>query len=168
MSLHYILDGYNIIRHPDFISVKKIKDARVGLLRFITDKKPCGSSNNKVTVVFDGSGDLDTARVSNKRIEVLFTGFFPAAGAEAFHSNADDKIKKLVRDSKNPRIIVVVSDDREIQFFIKSYGARSMSAAEFINKGVAIPKPQKDLPKIGLSYSQTAKINKELEDLWLK
>ena len=95
----------------------------------------------------------------NKKVEVLFT----------FKGSADDKIKKIVGDSKNPKRIVVVSDDRDIQFFIKSCAAQSMSVAEFIQKGNPASKIPKDsTQKIELSYQEAAKINAELKKLWLE
>lgn len=169
MSLHYILDGYNIIKQSDFLSHKLLKDARRDLIRFITDKKPCGSVNNKVTIVFDGADcNFPFSRNDNKRVEVLFTQpLRPGAGFTHNHS-ADERIKKMVGDSKNPKSIVVVSDDREIQFFIKSCGARSMGVAEFLRKGMPSPKHAKELPKTELTSSQVAKINRELAKTWLK
>lgn len=159
MSLHYILDGYNIIKQSDFLSTEVLKDARDDLLRFITDKKPSGSANHKVTVVFDGKNDVNFSCTDNKRVEIIFT----------HNHSADNRIKKMVEKSKNPKRIVVVSDDRELQFFIKSCGAHAMTVAEFIDKRNPPPKiPQDSTPKIELSYQEIAKINRELAKLWLK
>jgi len=159
MSLHYILDGYNIIKHPDFSSRKVLKDAREGLIRFIIDKKPCGSANNKVSVVFDGTADgFNFYRRESKFLEVIFT----------HNCSADTKIKKMVEVSGNPRRIVVVSDDKEIKFFVKSCAAQCMNVAIFVRKGSPILKPRRELPQIELSCSQVAKINEELAKVWLK
>ena len=159
MSLHYILDGYNIIKQSDFLSKKTLKDARSELVRFIVDKKPCGSINNKVTLVFDGNADnFHLPRKDNDRVEVLFSS----------NESADNRIRKMVEKSRNPRRIVVVSDDREIQFFVKSYQAHSMGSAKFLQKGRLTPETLKDLPKIELSHQEVAEINKELTKLWLK
>lgn len=158
MSLHYILDGYNIIKHSDFLSVKILKDARDALIRFIIDKKPCGSNKNNVTVVFDGISDASLSDSENKKIEILFTR----------SNSADNRIKKIVEEATNPKRIMVVSDDKEIQFFIKSCGARPMSVAEFISKGKPVIRPKKDLPKIELSFQEVNQINRELAKVWLK
>lgn len=158
MSLHYILDGYNIIKQSDFLANKVLKDARMDLVRFISEKKPCGSSNNSVTVVFDGRDDLDYPSGYNKGIEVLFSK----------HSSADDLIKRLVEKSPNPRRIVVVSNDREIQFFIKAHYAKAEAVEEFIQRGYPKPKKLKDAPKVELSYREAAEIDKELRSLWLR
>lgn len=158
MSLHFILDGYNIIKRSDFLETQVLKDARRDLVRFIGEKKPCGSSNNKVTVVFDGNNDFNPLCLDNKITEVIFTS----------DTNADERIKKMVKDSKNPRRIVVVSDDREIQFAVRSYGAHVTSVSEFIQKGNPPIKIPQNPPKIELSYQQIAKINQELKQVWLK
>ena len=158
MSLHFILDGYNIIKRSDFLSAKVLKDARRDLVRFIGEKKPCGSSNNKVTVVFDGNNDFNPPCLDNKITEVIFTS----------DTNADERIKKIVKESRNPRRIVVVSDDKEIQFAIRSYGAHVTSVSEFIQKGNPSVKIPQNPPKIELSYQQIAKINQELKQIWLK
>lgn len=157
MSLHFILDGYNIIKQSEFLSTKVLRDARCELVRFITEKKPCGSVNNSATVVFDGANHVNFPQTKNKGVEVLFT----------HNHSADQQIKKMVSESRNPKRIVVVSDDREIQFFIKSCGAHAMSTLEFIRKGSPAQKIPKDTPKIELSHLQVANINSELAKIWL-
>lgn len=159
MSLHFILDGYNIIKRSDFLATQVLKDGRRGLVRFISEKKPCGSSNNKVTVVFDGNNDFIPPSLDNKIAEVIFT---------SNNTNADERIKKIVKESRNPKTIVVVSDDREIQFTIRSYGAQIMTVAEFIQKGNPSLKIPQNPPKIELTYQEIAKINRELKQVWLK
>ncbi len=54
MSLHYIIDGYNLIKHRSFIPASNIHDPRFALIQFLRKKKPCGSPKNKVTIIFDG------------------------------------------------------------------------------------------------------------------
>jgi len=169
MSLHFILDGYNIIKRSDFLATQVLKDGRRELVRFISEKKPCGSSNNKVTVVFDGAEDLDFPRQrDNKGIEVIFTPPLRAGAGFTSNSSADERIKKIVKESRNPKRIVVVSDDREIQFTIRSYGAQIMTVAEFIQKGNPSLKIPQNPPKIELTYQEIAKINRELKQVWLK
>ena len=54
MSLHYLLDGYNIIKQSPRLGPKRLEDGRAGLIAFIEMRQPQGSRNNMVTVVFDG------------------------------------------------------------------------------------------------------------------
>jgi predicted RNA-binding protein with PIN domain len=155
MSLHYILDGYNIIKHPEFYAINKSKDKRPLLIKFIEEKRPCGSKNNKVTLVFDGEG-LPLAKGEN--LDIIFS----------HNETADDKIREMVSRAKNPKNMVVVTDDREIKFFIKSYGARPEGVEEFIEKAKGPSQELQETPKIELTYSQVQKINAELKRIWLK
>ena len=54
MSLHYILDGYNILKQIPAFNDLSLEDGRRGLMRWIETQRPQGSVNNTVTVVFDG------------------------------------------------------------------------------------------------------------------
>ena len=54
MSLHYVIDGYNLIKHQAFFFADRFKDGRLALIQFLRSEKPCGSPKNKITVVFDG------------------------------------------------------------------------------------------------------------------
>lgn len=80
--------------------------------------------------------------------------------------SADEKIKMLIEESGQRKNMAVVSDDNDIKFFVKSFGARSVGVEEFIN-----PKKhenlKKDLLKPELTYSQMDKINRELRKIWL-
>jgi hypothetical protein len=68
----------------------------------------------------------------------------------------------------NAKNIVVVSDDKEIKLFVKSYGAKSMSVEEFLGVEEKGLKGGRDLEaEEGITYSQMHKINEELRRLWL-
>jgi predicted RNA-binding protein with PIN domain len=161
MSLEYVIDGYNIINHPLFRAVnRKNKDSRIALLQFIRAKRLAGSPKNKITVVFDGYSTIAELSENVFNIELIF----------ARKDTADEKIKKIVEGSLNPKNIVVVSDDKEIKFFIRSAGARSISVEEFMPHKEKSPGflNEKDLLKTELTYSQIHKINQELKKIWLK
>ncbi len=164
MSLHFIIDGYNVINHPLFSQNrnKKIEDTRAALVELIEARKLCGSKNNKTTIVFDGYFDLSDIKRNLSGIEVVLS----------MDETADAKINRMIEHSPNPKNSVVVSDDKDIKFFIRSCGAKSMSVEEFMgsfsklqNKG---GNKEKDLVKTDLNYSQIAKINEELRKLWLE
>lgn len=161
MSLRYIIDGYNIIHHPIFISqrpTKKNQEPRLELLEFIRIKKPCGSPKNQIIVVFDGHSDSSWQNLDKTDIHVIFSR----------GQSADERIKKMVEQETNPKNTVVVSDDKEIRFFIKSIGARPMNIEEFIKPKKEINKVEQDLLKPELNFSQVHKINQELKKIWLK
>lgn len=162
MSLHYILDGYNIIKSSNIPLPPKLEDQRFALIKFIQEKKLCGSKNNRVTVVFDaekrGINCLRQEALGNQNIKVVFTS----------QESADQRIKEIVENSKHPKRIIVVSDDKEIGFFIKSCGAALMSTRELANKANLKPKRIKSPRAMELSYTQAAEINRELKRIWLK
>lgn len=158
MSLHYIVDGYNLIKSPLFPSCVDLKTARLFLLRFIQENKPQGSAKNKVTVVFDGRSDVYSSFLDYS-CEVIFTK----------NESADEKIKDLVSKSKNPKNIVVVSEDKEIKFFIRSLGAHCLSIKEFLFTSFKKKKSGLDDSfKPYLSQTQAQAINAELRKIWLK
>lgn len=115
-------------------------------------------SNNQITVVFDGYPKISAQNLEETDINVVFSR----------EETADARIKRMVETSKNPKNIVVVSDDREIIFFVKSIGSRSISVEEFINPEEKPQRKKEDLIKPELNYSQISKINQELKALWLK
>jgi predicted RNA-binding protein with PIN domain len=160
MSLLYIIDGYNIINHPLFSRThKKIKNTQIALLEFIKTGKLTGSLKNKITVIFDGYPTSDGCDYGGNDIEVIFSRKI----------SADDKIKRIVEESANRKNVVVVSDDREISFIVKSLGARCLGIEEFVGKDEKSRGCQKnDLLKPELSYTQIHKINQELSKIWLK
>lgn len=159
MSLLYIIDGYNITSHTKFSPLpKKINDPRRVLLEFIKTHKLCGSPKNKIAVVFDGYPNLPSQKLDKEEINVIFSK----------EETADNRIKKMLETQGNPKNTVVVSDDKEIRFFVKAVGARSIGVEEFIHPQVKPQRKKEDLIKPELNYSQIDQINKELKTRWLK
>jgi hypothetical protein len=157
MSLHFIIDGYNLIKHRSFIAPAGIHDSRFALIQFLRTEKPCGSPKNKVTIVFDGySGDFSLRDIE---FEVIFS----------CDTSADEKIKKLVENSVAPGSLVVVSDDRQIRDFARLCSVATLKVEEFLKP----PPKKRGFQKAGqekavLSYSAAHKINEELKKIWLK
>ncbi len=169
MSLTYIIDGCNLTSHVRFPrSNKNSKDSRRALLELIKIKRLAGSPRNKITVVFDGYPNLSSKNLDEFDINVIFSR----------KETADARIKQIVQTQGNPRNVVVVSDDKQIKFFIKSAGARSMGVEEFIQPASKqagrigskkkLQDEERDLIKTELSYTQMDKINQELKAIWLK
>jgi len=84
--------------------------------------------------------------------------------------DADEKIKKLVEESGNPKNIIVVSDDRQVQLAARLLHAQTSGVKEFIcgkksNKSVAAI--ELDSLDSKLTYSQMQKINAEFKERWL-
>lgn len=161
MSVHYIIDGYNVIKQVKFFTGKKLRSSREGLLRFIEIYRPQGSSRNEVTVVFDGRADVVAGPQIKSKVQVIFSK----------NESADEKIKRMVERSPNPSCIIVVSDDKEIIYYCRSLGARIKSTPEFLEKLINIPnKPQTadEHDKPELNSEMATKITEQLKHIWLK
>ncbi|MEA3369635.1 MAG: NYN domain-containing protein [Candidatus Ratteibacteria bacterium] len=155
MSLHYILDGYNIIHQVQFAG-RQLKDERERLIRFIEIFRPQGSRKNKVTVVFDGKKDIFSPPIRSE-IKVVFTR----------NESADEWIKRFVEETIQPKQCLIVSDDKEIRFFVRALGAKVISVNEFVDKVRKKIQPAKT-GEMPLSSEKAREITKELERIWLK
>ena len=158
MALHYILDGYNVIKRTEPLADQNIDDGRTTLIRLIESFRPQGSLNNQVTVVFDGRPGRSLPPESPE-VRVIFT----------YDESADDKIKRMVQDSSARRTMIVVTDDREIRFFVKSLGAQVLGSAEFLER----LKPPRGVVRLKDDYEkisgeQEKMINQELSGIWLR
>jgi predicted RNA-binding protein with PIN domain len=160
MSLLYIVDGYNAIKRSSTFDHKILKEARNRFLAWLEHERPHGSLRNRLIVVFDGSSEVFGLKEPTS-FEVIFT-----AG-----ESADDKIKKIVADCPDPKEIVVVTDDKDLAFSVRSNGAKIMSTDEFLSKGAhakkVILRPQNVEPKVSLNIVEREKITEELKKIWL-
>lgn len=155
MSLHYILDGYNIVKQVPSLKNKNLRAARDNLYSFIEANQPQGSFRNKITVVFDGKTDIGPFP-GHPFIEIIFSK----------DRSADEEIKDIVGRAKNRACVVVVTDDRHLKLDARALGSGIMSVNEFLSKPkVRIKKKEegKDIP-----FDVEYKINAELRNLWLK
>lgn len=121
MALHFLLDGYNLIYAMKEIPQGSWQEKRASLLAALNARRPQGK--NAMTVVFDSREGTGRAEKVGG-IPVLYTS----------GETADDKIIAMVRSSANPRVMVVVSNDKGIRHLLKTTGARFMSADEFLKK----------------------------------
>ncbi len=116
----FLIDGNNVMAQtagPDF----QMPSARRRLIRdiasFIAVKRA------KVKVVFDGvPDDRFPDGTKYKSVHVLYAK--PG-------SDADTRIKEIVRKASYRRDLVVVSSDREIVSYAKAKGAQTMASEEF-------------------------------------
>ena len=148
---HFVLDGYNVIRSQEWLSLGSLRDQRERLLRLVEEKAPQGRSA-QVTVVCDGRADVSSPRWGGTTT-VLFS-----AGKDA-----DSVIKNKVDQMQNPSQITVVTNDRAIQRWVRGVGAQVMSCEEFLSRTEGPP------PKRGptaLTSDEAEDINEELRDLW--
>ncbi len=161
MSLHYIIDGYNVVKQVSFLTGKKLRTGREGLAKFIERYRPQGSKRNEVTIVFDGKAEVVSPKMKTD-IRVIFSK----------GESADDVIKRIIEKASNPSRYVVVSDDKEVAFYCRSIGAKWLGVKDFIaNTGL------RKTPWKKSSYRQESKelpediadkITEDLKKLWIK
>jgi predicted RNA-binding protein with PIN domain len=156
MSLHYLLDGYNILKQIPAFRDLPLEEGRRGFLRWIGEARPQGSVNNQVTVVFDGHPD-HFGSVPQGEMRVIFSD----------GCSADDQIKRMVEENDDRKNCVVVSDDKDVFLYARSLGARVMSVRAFTSKPRGHNPPQDSGGK-NISLSGQEKINKEFSKIWLK
>ena len=165
MALHYLVDGYNIVKSLPDLADKPIDAGRLTLIRWLEIYRPQGSSKNLVTIVFDGQSGIDHVQTPSS-VKVIFSQ----------DESADDKIRKIVEDSDFKKRLVVVTDDRELKFSVRALGASVMAVKDFLAQ--AKPRGQSEVPGTGqknkpetekyISKTVEYKINAELEKIWLK
>ncbi|MGD8513373.1 MAG: NYN domain-containing protein [Deltaproteobacteria bacterium] len=126
MSLHILIDGYNLIRQSKGLAAMErasLQDGREALLERLASYKRI--KHHPITVVFDGTHAHDPlqGRTRYKGINVLFSR--PG-------ELADTVIKRLV--TRERERAVVVSSDKEITDFAALKGSATMDSLAFENK----------------------------------
>ncbi|MEW5894219.1 MAG: NYN domain-containing protein [Candidatus Omnitrophota bacterium] len=160
MALHYILDGYNIIKSTDGLADCKLEEGRKNLVDMIRRERLCGSSRNKVTVIFDGRNDV-WGSLRQDAVKTVFTN----------GGSADDLIRRIVEDEPNAKNLVIVTDDKELASYIGKLNARVMGVNDFLypslRRNESARKKGQESSKM-ISYQSQKKITEELEKIWLK
>ena len=126
MSIHIIIDGYNLIRQSKSLSILDLQDIQLGrdtLVDLLAAYKKVKS--HRITVVFDGTTAslFSKQRNRHKGISIIFS-----------HEgeSADTVIKKMAL--KERQRALVVSSDQDIIQSAAASGAATVSAHEFENK----------------------------------
>lgn len=156
MSLHYILDAYNIMHHAACRYRRTANDPRYGFIAFIRDEGFCGSARNPVTVVFDGFPN--GFAYDDGRFSAVFSG----------EEKADDRIKRRIESGVDRKNTVVVSDDREIYDFARLHGVPALHVEEFLCRKRGPRGADDGSGKSELTYEKMNAINRELREKWLK
>lgn len=149
---------------PPALNLPKLEDQRRYLIRFIEQHAPQGNSSNHVTIVFDGNLEVFGGMTSSAAKIIFSQG-----------ESADDKIKKIVAQIQNTKNIVVVSDDRDIQYAVRALGAEVSSVRTFLSKAKASGQIKRSSTDNSSSESEKHiskrdefKITSEFGDIWLK
>lgn len=150
MSLHYLIDAYNVIRSDDRMGAGRLQDQRERLLRFIEERRPCGK--NRATVVFDGKPGRDWNGWKGAT-HIVFSE----------DRDADTEIKERVDAMSNPASAVVVTNDRAIQKWVSGAGARVVGCSEFLRAGTtSAPRRGSGKP----DAAAQAEINEQMKRIW--
>ncbi|MBI4963526.1 MAG: NYN domain-containing protein [Desulfomonile tiedjei] len=116
----YLIDGNNVMAqtigwHKDKVAARR--NLIHSLAKFLAVRKA------KVTVVFDGPQDAEFPEGSKyKSVKILYA--HPG-------SDADSRIKDLVKKSTNKRDLILVSSDKALGGFVAHQGARVMPSGQF-------------------------------------
>ena len=126
MSIHIIIDGYNLIRQSTDLGILDRQDIQMGreaLVDMLAAYKKIKA--HRITVVFDGTRAplLSQQRDRQKGITIIFS---------RQGESADDVIKKMARGEGQKAL--VVSSDQDIVRSAEHFGAATISADDFENK----------------------------------
>ncbi len=126
MSIHIIVDGYNLIRQSGYLSNLDLQDIQFGrqaLVDMLAAYKKIKA--HRITVVFDGTRAprFSQHRDRQKGIAIIFS-----------HNgeSADAVIKKMADREK--QLALVVTSDQDIVRSAASSGAATISAPDFESK----------------------------------
>ncbi len=121
----YLIDGFNLIyKFPDLEELmigNRLDEARIGLLQKL--KRYAAISKKAIGVVFDGKKQpsLEVTRERYGRIDVYYS----------LDYSADYLIKQFVKKDNNPRMITVVTSDKDIIGYVTRFKAKTMKSEEF-------------------------------------
>jgi predicted RNA-binding protein with PIN domain len=119
---HYILDGHNILLKKNVLKSRVPGDpAQVFNQLILRCQRFVSGKSKKCTVFFDGAPPGDIIK-GIKQVQVTFS----------YNQTADSMIKSLIERSKNPRNLIIVSDDTEIQRFARVYSCEIQSVKRFL------------------------------------
>jgi len=117
----YLIDGNNLIGHIPNLSLAD-RQSRFQLVSQLDRLQKI--KNTRVIVVFDGPPE--EGLVTGSADHGLLSVVYPERG-----KNADNIIEEIIRQQTDLRRFFVVSSDREIRYFTRKLGAKSLSCAEF-------------------------------------
>ncbi|MCX5781472.1 MAG: NYN domain-containing protein [Elusimicrobia bacterium] len=158
--LHYIIDGYNVIKSEySQIYGGSLERQRNTLIALIKSSSPQGSSKNMVTVVFDGKTEDPFSSSGYSR---QMSGFIEVLYSE--NATADKVIEIIVNESSNSSNMVVVTDDRGIHKLLGYSGAKFVSTRDFCRKLFNTKKGNPREENIDTDFSES--IDKELKEKW--
>ncbi|MBN2038639.1 MAG: NYN domain-containing protein [Spirochaetes bacterium] len=141
-----LIDGLNLIyKFPELEELmyqSRLSDARTGLLNKLKEYKDI--SKTGIMVVFDGKKErsLDLKNEHVKGIDVYYS----------LEYSADFLIKQFVKKNINPKMITVVTSDKDIISYVRRFKAKTRTSEDFsryINEAIENSsksiEPEKDI-----------------------
>lgn len=171
--MHWLIDGYNLIRQVDFLQAEEHKGLAAGreaLLKFLAEfSRRWVKGKSRVTVVFDGPAVEPGGHYRAK--SGGYSPSFPPTpvGTKTVFSRgttADQVIEELIMESSNPADITVVSADGEIKRFAKRHRCATLDPAGFLEK--AFPQDKTQKTKYSLPLDHQRQIEAELRKIWVE
>lgn len=139
----YLIDGHNLIGHTPGLRLDDPDDEQ----KLIEKLRTYLSRENKTgTVIFDQGLPGGAGKWSNSILEVRFA---------PHPKTADDMIRDRLLKDKNPRGLIVVTADRDVQIAAQRAGAAVKHSSEFARLMLASP--------IGTTKKETGLTKDEVE-----
>jgi predicted RNA-binding protein with PIN domain len=140
MIKKYIIDGNNLIGKISELWVLQQKDrqlSRVKLVKYLDQY--FANKNVKVSLHLDGYA---ADPIPSSKVKINYSD----------NKTADSKIKKEIDNSKNPKVLLVVSSDHSVQNYAKVNSCTVLSSEDF-NKMLKDKKSKKSEDDIAKSIS---------------
>lgn len=124
-QLHYIIDGYNLIHAiPPLKKTLSHNGETARELLIHSVSQMTHRKNFRCTIVFDGVALQNTNKQSSHApVHVLFSSPL----------SADAKIKHMIEHSKHRALLVIVSSDRDILTYAKTFSSQTHTSNHFAN-----------------------------------
>ncbi len=172
--MHWLIDGYNLIRQVDFLQAEEHKGLAVGrdaLLKFLAEfSRRWVRGKSKITVVFDGPKVEPFPARLRVKPDGHSSSFSPVpVGIKTVFSRgttADQVIEELITESSNPADITVVSADGEVKRFARRHRCATLDPAGFLAKAFSPDRTRHTKPSLHPDRRQ--QIESELRKYWIE
>lgn len=127
LQKHLLVDGWNAIRSDQEMSQVFSTKGQEVAKKFLASKlsKIHDAFNYRVTIVYDGRGDDIT--VERIGLSLTFSEVYTPS-----NMSADDFIEQMCATSKNPKLLVVASDDNLIRLTAMTFGVESLTSEQLL------------------------------------
>ncbi len=120
-----LIDGFNLIyKFPElesFMYYGQLNKAREGLLEILRDYQKIRKGG--ITVVYDGKKE-PSIEIRSERIGSIDVYY-------SLDYSADYLIKQFIKKDMNPKMITVVTSDKDIIFYVNRFGAKNITSEKF-------------------------------------